>query len=59
VQVPNLNDDPLGAVEISAGGFGACARLGSGKVRCWGDNYNGEVGDGIGYPRYVPTDVAF
>lgn len=35
-----------GVVEISVGHLFACARLGSGDVMCWGDNFSGELGTG-------------
>ena len=39
--VPDLTD----AVELRAGSGHTCARLGSGGVRCWGGNADGQVGD--------------
>jgi alpha-tubulin suppressor-like RCC1 family protein len=47
-----------GVVELAAGGVGACARLSTGAVRCWGDNFFGQVGDGTsGDIRASPVPV--
>lgn len=35
-----------GAVEIAAGYYHSCARLGDGTVRCWGSDASGQLGDG-------------
>ena len=48
-------------VAISAGGFHTCAIASDAKAYCWGDNSNGELGDGnIPFPTYrnVPSAVA-
>ena len=42
VSVVNLS----GVVDVAAGGSHACAVLGTGGVRCWGENDNGRLGDG-------------
>jgi alpha-tubulin suppressor-like RCC1 family protein len=34
------------ATSATAGGYHSCAVLAGGKVACWGDNTNGELGDG-------------
>jgi alpha-tubulin suppressor-like RCC1 family protein len=46
-----------GAAALSAGGTYACAILGDDTVRCWGDNYFGELGDGTTTQRDAPVAV--
>jgi alpha-tubulin suppressor-like RCC1 family protein len=49
------------AAQVSAGNQHTCARLGDGTVRCWGDDSDGQLGNGVieartgGVP--VPTPV--
>ncbi len=49
-----------GAVQVSAGGTHACMRMNSGKVKCWGQGSEGQLGyDGIlphpTDPKRIPT----
>jgi len=46
-----------GVAEIACGGEFTCARLAAGGVRCWGGNYNGELGDGTAQNRSTPVAV--
>lgn len=46
-----------GAVAISAGPGFACALLGDGTVRCWGDNFYGELGNGTRLAAPTPVQV--
>ena len=42
---------------IDAGDFHNCALQADGAVRCWGNNSNGQLGDGTTTNRSVPTAV--
>jgi hypothetical protein len=52
--VPGLAD----VVQIALGFHHACARLRDGDLRCWGDNLDGQLGDGTNDDRSTPTPVA-
>ena len=41
--------------ELSIAKFHTCARLRDGGLKCWGSNYNGQVGDGTRTHRSSPT----
>jgi len=46
------------AEAVAAGGEFSCAILDDGRVRCWGANDRGQLGDGSTLFRPVPVDVA-
>jgi alpha-tubulin suppressor-like RCC1 family protein len=46
-----------GVTQISAGETHTCARVSSGRVRCWGGNSDGRLGDGTTTPRVRPVAV--
>ncbi|MGH2902659.1 MAG: RCC1 domain-containing protein [Solirubrobacteraceae bacterium] len=47
------------AVAVAAvGDFQACARLSTGTIDCWGDNEDGELGDGTTENSSVPVAVS-
>jgi alpha-tubulin suppressor-like RCC1 family protein len=52
VSVPGL----AGVREIAAGDSAACART-DGSLLCWGENFDGQMGNGTLDPVYTPTAV--
>jgi alpha-tubulin suppressor-like RCC1 family protein len=53
VQVAGLE----GVVQVALGYSTGCARLESGKVSCWGSDYNEALGNGDGEDSYAPVEV--
>ncbi len=54
----NLPRVPLRARQVATGGWHTCAVTTSGGAQCWGDNYQGQLGDGMTTAKPWPTDVA-
>ncbi len=51
--VPGL----AGVVSMAATDFHTCAALGDGTVKCWGNNWGGQIGDGTTSGTYTPVAV--
>lgn len=45
------------ATAIDGGGEHACAIVGQGRVFCWGENRDGQIGDGATTDRRLPVEV--
>ncbi len=45
-------------IAVSSGGYHSCALLDDQSVSCWGDNSNGQLGDGTTNNRYTPTPIS-
>jgi len=46
-----------GAISVSAGSYHTCAIMSSRSVMCWGDNWNGQIGDGSNVDRTTPVEI--
>ena len=57
ILVPTLVSGGIVFVEVRVGETHACGRTQTGAVYCWGDNNNGQLGDGTTTQRLVPTLV--
>jgi alpha-tubulin suppressor-like RCC1 family protein len=51
-------DTPLtGVAAVGLGKESTCARMTDGTVRCWGDNFSGQLGDGTTDAQLTPVTV--
>ena len=56
---PTLTD--MGGEEVllvSAGSYHTCAIMSDRSVMCWGDNWNGQIGDGTNADKTTPVEIS-
>ena len=53
----NVTGLSSGVKALVAGHFYSCALLNSGEIKCWGENWAGQLGDGTYSNRRAPTNV--
>ena len=51
--IPAIND----GAGVALGYYHSCARRRDGSIRCWGDNFYGQIGDGVSTRVSAPTAV--
>ncbi|MFC1642634.1 RCC1 domain-containing protein [Myxococcota bacterium] len=49
--------EPRAAKQLALGAYHSCALLGSGQVACWGENQEGQLGNGSAEPSAIPILV--
>ena len=54
---PTNVDTQLRFARLSSGGSHTCAVTGTGEIYCWGNNWNGQLGDGSQGTRTLPVTM--
>ncbi len=54
----NVSGLTSGVIALGVGQFHSCAVVAGGSLKCWGDNSDGQLGDGTEEKRLIPTNVS-
>lgn len=57
IYTPSLVQGIDGVTQVSAGSQHTCARLSGGAVKCWGDGFYGQLGNGQSADSFAPVSV--
>ncbi len=55
--LPDVVDSGVTYTKIATGSFNSCGITSANKLKCWGANFLGQLGDGTTTGRYTPTAI--
>lgn len=53
--LPDVVDSGVSYIKVALGPYHSCGITSANKLKCWGQNFNGLLGDGTTMNRYTPT----
>ena len=56
---PKLVTGLYESIDVSAGADFSCVRMKDGWLRCWGQNFHGELADGTTEIRAIPNPIKY
>nr|BFD59306.1 hypothetical protein CKG001_14130 [Bdellovibrio sp. CKG001] len=55
--LPDVVDSGVTYIKLAVGPYHSCAISSTNKLKCWGNNFNGLLGDGTTANKYTPTAI--